>query len=383
MRRADAALLATALADGRARALALFDDLRRAVPGLLLSLDPHVNPPLWELGHLAWFEERWIARNPGRALGVDCDPEVPLAPSLLAGADALYDSSRVPHDSRWTLPLPGAAGTLDYLAAVRERTEALLREAGSGDAPLYFFRLALFHEDMHREAWHMTAQYLGLPVAPPPAPCAAAVAGEWRVPGGVRRVGLEPGAGFAFDNELGAHEVAIAPFTIDRAAVPWRRVLEFVEAGGYEDRRHWSEAGWAWRSALGLRGPRQPASSLDPDRPAVHLSAHEAEAWCRWAGRRLPTEAEWEHAALLAAERREPFHWGEVWEWTASDFGPYPGFRPHPYRNYSQPWFGPAHRVLRGGSCAAEPRMRHPRYRNFFAPERRDPFAGLRSVALD
>lgn len=398
MRRADAALLAAALDAGRSRTLALFEGLRRALPSLALPLDARVNPPLWELGHLGWFEERWIARNPERARGAAGDPDAPLAPSLLAGADSLYDSSRVPHDSRWSLPLPDAVATLAYLHAVRERTRALLRTAGAGDAALYCFRLALFHEDMHREAWHMTARHLGLPLGAAPAPSAASVQGEWQVPGGVCRIGVEQDAGFAFDNELGAHAVELAPFAIDRAALPWRRYLAFVEAGGYAERRHWSDAGWAWRSGLDLDAPAHLARSPDGgwqerrgdgwrplalDRPALHLSAHEAEAWCRWAGRRLPTEAEWEHAAVLAAACGEPYHHGEVWEWTASDFAPYPGFAPHPYRDYSQPWFGASHRVLRGGSCAAEPRMKHPRYRNFFAPERNDAYAGLRSVAPD
>lgn len=398
IRQADAAVLAAALADGRARTLAQFGDLQRALPGLAVPVDARVNPPLWELGHLGWFEERWIARNAERARGVACDPDAPLGASLLDGADRLYDSSRVPHDTRWALPLPDADATLAYLAGVRQGTLALLRQSGLDDAALYAFRLVLFHEDMHREASHMTHQQLDIAVAPAPAPRAAEVEGEWRVPGGRRRVGVDArAAGFAFDNELGAHEVVLAPFGIDRAALSWRRYLEFVDAGGYLDARCWSDAGWAWRLAVDLRGPRHAVRTpagwqqrrcgrwqpLELDRPAVHLSAHEAEAWCRWAGRRLPTEFEWEHAALLAAEQGEPFHRGEVWEWTASDFTPYPGFVPHPYRDYSRPWFGPGHRVLRGGSSAAEPRLRHPRYRNFFAPERTDAFAGLRSVALD
>ena len=113
-----------------------------------------------------------------------------------------------------------------------------------------------------------------------------------------------------------------------------------------------------------------------PDDAAVHLTAHEAEAWCRWAGRRLPTEAEWECTALT-----EPgFRWGQVWEWTATAFEPYPDFTPHPYRDYSAPWFG-SRRVLRGACPATSPALAHPKYRNFFEPQRSDVFAGFRSCA--
>lgn len=377
MRRADAALLEAALADGRARTLALFAQLRAALPTLQLPLDPLVNPPLWELGHLAWFEERWIARNPERARGAGADPEAPLALSLLDGADQLYDSSRVPHDSRWSLPLPALDATLAYLAAVRESSQAVLREAGRDDAALYFFRLALFHEDMHREAWRMLAWHLDLAIAAAPAPRAAGVGGDWAVPGGVRRLGSDAAEGFAFDNELAAHTAEIAPFVIDRAPVTWRRYLAGVAAGGCALPGHLRQAEGGWQERRRGRW-----LALELDAPAMHVSAHEAQAWCRWAGRRLPTEAEWEHAALQAQDTGEGFAWGEVWEWTASTFAPYAGFAPHPYRDYSQPWFGGAHRVLRGGSCASEPRMKHPRYRNFFLPGRRDVHAGFRSVSL-
>jgi gamma-glutamyl hercynylcysteine S-oxide synthase len=156
--------------------------------------------------------------------------------------------------------------------------------------------------------------------------------------------------------------------------VSWARFMKFVRARGYEQRRWWTDEGWAWLMQSGARAPQPGASELA--HAATHLSAHEAEAWCRWAGRRLPTEAEWECAALVAPD----FSWGQVWEWTASAFLPYPGFRAHPYADYSAPWFG-SRRVLRGASTATSPSLAHPRYRNFFEPQRSDVFTGFRTCA--
>lgn len=399
MRHAAAAALEAALTDGRTRLLALFEGLRAALGprGLRIARDAAVNLPLWELGHVGWFEEVWVSRNTDRARGVEGDPLAPRTASLLEGADAFYDSSAVAHATRWRLALPDVDATRDYLDAVRASTLALLRDSASSDRALYFFRLALFHEAMHCEAWHFMAQRLGLDPGPAtrrPGPrTRPAATGDWRVPAGRRRIGTTA-PGFAFDNELGAHEVDLEAFAIDRAPVAWAAFLPFVEAGGYADPAAWTPAGRDWLRRGGATAPahlRRGAHGwecesfgrwrpLDPDAPACHLTTHEAEAWCRWAGRRLPTEAEWETAATLATPA-DGFDWGEVWEWTASAFAPYAGFAPHPYRDYSQPWFD-GRRVLRGGSFATAPWMRHPRYRNFFPEERNDVFAGFRSCAL-
>ncbi len=385
--------LAQALRASRADTLSTFDAYRRALPGLTVPVRPELNPPLWELGHVGWFQEYWIARNPQRRLGAAADPDAPRASGVRADADALYHSSRVAHDSRWSLPLPGAEATRADLAAQLDATLALLAEAGDdGDEALYFFRLALFHEDMHHEAALYMAQGLGVPIgdtrgqpAPLPAPPAALA-----FDGGAWRLGHD-GDGFAFDNELGAHDVALAPFTIDAQVLRWTEFLPFVDAGGYAQPRWWSDAGARWLRGSGAQAPRFLRRAgrgwhqwrhgrwidLDPALPACHLTLHEAQAWCAWAGRRLPTEAEWERAAL---ERPESLRWGDVWEWTASAFAPYPGFVPHPYRDYSAPWFD-GRPVLRGASFATQPRLRHPRYRNYFTAERNDVFAGLRSCA--
>jgi EgtB-related family protein len=198
-----------------------------------------------------------------------------------------------------------------------------------------------------------------------------------------------PGPGFAFDNELQRQQVTLAPYAIDAQVCRWAEFLPFVESGAYGDDRLWSTAGRAWRGEraapryLRREGPtwlqRRAArwQPLDRAEPAMHLSFHEAEAWCRWAGRRLPGEAEWEHAALT---QPVAFVWGQAWEWTASPFAPYPGFTAHPYRDYSQPWFD-GRPVLRGASVFTQPRLRHPKYRNYFTADRNDIAAGFRSCA--
>lgn len=389
----DAAVLAAALQASRADTLAHFARLRAALPGLQVPPWPTLNPPLWELGHIGWFQEAWLARNPQRDAGAAADPLAPRAAPLRPGADALYDSSAVPHAGRWALPLPDAEATLADLAAQLRQTLALLDAAGNDDATLYFFRLALAHEDMHHEAGLYMAQALGIavddarwqaPRLPDPSAPLAFDAGPWLLG--------SSGPGFAFDNELGAHQVDLPATRIDAQVLRWAEFLPFAEAGGYADARLWTEAGNTWRHTTGATAPlhlRQVDRAwqqwrhgrwqpLDLVEPACHLTAHEAAAWCRWAGRRLPTEAEWERAAVIGGTG---LRWGDVWEWTASAFAPFPDFVAHPYRDYSQPWFD-GRPVLRGGSFLTQPRMKHPRYRNFFPAHRHDVPAGFRSCAL-
>ena len=409
--------LREALRESRRDTLATFSAYQRALPDLSVLQQAELNPPLWELGHIGWFQEYWIGRNPERDAGDRADPDVPRRAPLRADADLLYDSSHVPHDTRWSLPLPDATATCEDLGAQLAQSLHILAELDeSKDDALYFHRLTLLHEDMHHEAALYMAQSLGIAIADPrwqPRPLPAP-AGELPFAAARWQLGSDQPRGFAFDNEVGSFDADTPAYRIDAQVVRWADYLPFVEAGGYGQRQFWSDAGWAWRMAEqvrmapqapnGSQGPQGPHAAQGPQAPrylrraagegwqcwrdghwlaldlrqaARHLTLHEAQAWCRWAGRRLPTEAEWERAALT---RPETFAWGEVWEWTASEFQPFAGFRPHPYRDYSAPWFD-GRPVLRGASFMTQPRMRHPRYRNFFQPHRSDVPAGFRSCA--
>lgn len=225
-------VLAAALADSRARTLALLDTQAAALGETLpVPYSPQLNPPLWEAGHVGWFQDWWIARNRQRDRGPDCEPDHARPPGRLAGADALYDSSRVAHSRRWHLPLPDLAATRAYLAAGLEETLALLAQSPETDAALYFYRLALFHEDMHGEAGIYMAQALDIPLpngsGPEPARLPETVA--LALPAQAWSLGWS-GPGFAFDNELAAHPVAVDAFEIDSQPVSWRRYLACVEA---------------------------------------------------------------------------------------------------------------------------------------------------------
>ncbi|HEU0200477.1 MAG TPA: selenoneine synthase SenA [Burkholderiaceae bacterium] len=386
--------LRAALVEARQYTRALVDDLdddQWRVPLL-----PIVNPFLWEVGHVGWFMEHWCLRW----RGADRTP----GPSILAHADRWYDSSRVAHDTRWSLDLPSRAATLDYLDAVLAATLDALERADETDAALYFFRLALYHEDMHGEAFAYMRHTLGYP-----APANKWAANKWGqtpffeaaadvdVAGGEFEIGaLPPGkgaSGFVFDNEKWAHPHTLRPFRIAARPVSNGEYLRFVEDGGYARTDLWSGAGKAWLDATRRGGPRdwrkdertdgswlerhydawQP---LMPQYPVQHVAAFEAEAYCAWAGRRLPTEAEWEAAALATAIVP-----AGVWEWTASPFVPYPGFSADPYADYSAPWFH-THRVLRGASFATPARIVHPKFRNFYLPGRDDVFVGFRTCAV-
>jgi len=368
--------LAHALHSARSDTLSLFAALQSTLGHTLqVPQQATLNPPLWELGHIGWFQEYWLARNPQWRLGDRADPDVARGVPLRDDADRLYNSSQVPHDSRWQLPLPDADATRSDLARHLESSLQRLQTVDAGDdEAMYFFRLALLHEDMHHEAGLYMARALDLDDADlrwqqQPEPGAR---DELEFDSASHCLG-QTGPGFAFDNECAAHEVAVPAFRIDRRVVTWRDYLPFVESGTSSVPRYLRRDGSTW-----LQRRHRRWQPLDLDHAACHLSGFEARAWCDWAGRRLPTEAEWERAAESEPQR---FAWGQVWEWTASPFAPYPGFRPHPYRDYSAPWFD-GRPVLRGASHLTQPRMRHLRYRNYFTPDRSDVVAGFRSCAL-
>lgn len=336
--------LISELRAARKRLRAVADDLageREFGPKLAI-----VNPPRWEVGHVAWFQEFWCLRGGSEERA-----------SILPNADRLYNSATVPHATRWDLPLPSFADTLAYREEVSER---LISKVAKGDADPYFVRLAVRHEEMHAEAFHYTRQtlgYSGLDQA-----LLKGKDGDEAYPGGVFRLGATPGEGdFAFDNEKWSHPVVLEPFRMARRPVTNGEFLAFVEAGG--------EAPLYWKEGKVRRFDRW--IDLPLDEPVRHISWHQANAYCRFAGRRLPTEAEWEFASPAPAG---------VWEWTASPFLPYPGFVRDPYKEYSEPWFG-THKVLRGASFATPPGVRYRTFRNFYTPERADIFAGLRTCA--
>ena len=379
--------LADALRDARGRTLAFtldLDDTQWRPPPR-----PGVNPVAWELAHIAWFAEFWVLRGPHT---VDRNDRVNARrPARLAGPDSLFDSGRLAHADRWSALLPDRATLTQRLGAQLEACLSALPDSDDDDA-LYHHRLALFHEDMHGEAFAWLRAALGYR----PAPGLVLPSGPERAPLPVpavrTRLGAAGGPGFAFDNEAPGCVVDIAAFEIDAAPVRAGAFLAFVTAGGYDDARWWPGEAGRWRAAQQAGHParwRRAADgqwqtrwfdrclALDPDQPAIHLTAWEAEAFARWAGRRLPSAAEWEHAAAS----QPGFCWGHsVWEWTGSPFLPYPGFQPGPYRDYSAPWFGD-HRELRGGAFATHDRLHDPRYRNFFQPHRHDVFAGFRTAA--
>jgi formylglycine-generating enzyme required for sulfatase activity len=367
-------ILAAALRDSRTRTLALLDAYAAHLgAGLTVPYSTQLNPPLWEVGHVGWFQDYWIARSRQRALGIGCAPDHERPDGRLPGADALYNSSNVAHATRWHLPLPDLAATRAYLAeGLAETLELLAREAETPES-LYFYRLALFHEDMHAEAATYMAQALDLPLpaALRPVERDLPAASDIALPATAWRLGYE-GAGFAFDNELVAHDVRLDAFAIDSVAVSWRRFIPALEAGAVAMPRYLRHENGAWRA---LRFGAWQALNLDA--AAVHLTWNEAQAWCAWAGRRLPTEAEWEYAAMTVPA----FEWGDAWEWTTSRFAPFAGFVAHPYRDYSRFGFEEHRYVLRGASGATSPRMAHPRYRNYFTVERNDIHGGFRSCA--
>jgi iron(II)-dependent oxidoreductase len=367
------------LAQARTRLRALIDCLPTG--GWLGPRAEHLNPPLWEYGHIVWFQERWCLR---------ARPDGSFAPSLLAGADALYDSSSVPHDTRWDLPLLEPAAINDYATRVDEAVATRLR-SGLSNELAYFAELSLYHELMHIEAWWMAFQDMGY--APPRWPEIACDPSALRLAfaEGEVALGSEPDAGFIFDNEKWRHAMSVPAFDIDANPVSETAFAEFVEAGGYQRKAGWSDEGWAWRQATGAYHPvywRQGNGGwqvrrfdrwlpLNSDSPMLHVNRYEAEACAAWMGRQLPTAAQWLRAAV-----HPDFRWGHAWEWLRDPFAPYPGFAPDPYREYSQPWFF-THGELRGGGPVTDVSFKRPGFRNFYLPHRRDPFAGFRTASPD
>jgi iron(II)-dependent oxidoreductase len=392
-----------------------------------------MSPIAWDLGHIAGFEDLWLVQT---AFG-----RRPLRAEL----GAVYDPFAAPRNERGALPyLPGEEA-LRHMQRVRERTLDLLEGADVGESggPLlahgFVYEMVLRHEQQHSETILQTLQIMTAERYEPPArrsvPPAEPITGEMAlVPGGPFEMGA-PARGFAYDNERPRHACDTAAFLIDRVPVTNGELIEFIEDAGYGRPELWRPEGWTWREREDVQLPRYWARrdggyvvrwfgderAVDPSLPVCHVSWHEADAYARWAGKRLPTEAEWEKAAAWDPSRGDSrtHPWGEspasdrlanldqlafgcapsgayaagespcgmrqaageVWEWTASAFDPYRGFRAFPYSEYSEEFFGGPYRVLRGGSWATQPDAVSNTFRNWDHPERRQIFAGFRCAA--
>jgi gamma-glutamyl hercynylcysteine S-oxide synthase len=404
MRHAGRELLSLALMDARNHSLNLLSHFERAMAEGKLHIPhrPEFELPVWLAGNIAWLAEYWIGRNPQRGLGPSCPVDAIRLASIEPMADRWFNPSLTSHAGRWEIALPEFEAVRAYLLETLESTLELLERTPEDDESLYFFRAALFHEDMRCEQLVVLAQALGLPLK-----LALPVGVQPRepvlVPAQRWLLGAHPG-GFVFDVEKWAHEIDVPDFEIDAQPVTWGQFTEFVDDGGYDNPSHWQPHGWEWleREAGqdGRRGPRHveqigsasgavmqmlfgKSARMASSQSAMHVSWWEADAWARWAGRRLPTEVEWELAAHTAARRG--FRWGDVREWTASTLRPWPGFAPDVWTQHtpleSQLLFGRA-RVQRGASFAARSRMKHPKFRGFALPQRDDAFVGFRTCSL-
>lgn len=429
-------VIARDLLEARNRTLQLLSPLTDEE--LRAQHDPLMSPILWDLGHIAHFEELWLTRN------LDGPIEFVEMPGL-------FNPFEHPRSERGSLALPDIVHCQAIMAEIRERVLERLANADFDSAnPLlrngYVYRMVLQHEYQHNETILQTLQLkraspysplkrFGLP-APTPETLEAGRGNMARFPGGPVLIGTTDRSA-AYDNERGQHRVYLAPFWIDVNPVTNGDFEAFIAAGGYSNREYWSDAGWDWVTESGATAPKYwtPGSrgwithSMDhigpvvPSLPVCHVCYHEAEAFARFAGKRLPTESEWEAAASWDPESgtKRAFPWGEepvtkdlanvdqlsfgtapvgsyprnlspigcygmigdVWEWTASDFLPYPGFESFPYKEYSEAFFGSDYKVLRGGSWATRPGAIRNTFRNWDYPIRRQIFSGFRCARDD
>ena len=388
-----------------------------------------LSPMIWDLGHIGNFEDLWLSQ------------ELAGLEAVEKGYERMFDATLNPRAERAALPLPRGEALFGYLAAVRDRALALLAGPRRGlrsdlTAEGLVYELVAEHEEQHQETLLQAMQLLEAPCYTPAQrrrlPRGNGARPDMvRIPAGEFLMGAAP-TGFSYDNEKPRHSIAVEEFEIDRFPVSQGEYLIFVESGGYRRRELWSADGWAWCREAGVSAPLNwfrseegwrsrfmdqelPLPSADP---VVHICYWEAEAYARSVGKRLPTEAEWEKAALWdpLAEAARTYPWGEeppsarranldqlafrpasrgaypdgrsaygveqmlgdVWEWTSSDFSAYPGFEAFPYPEYSKIFFGPDYKVLRGGSWATRPAVARGTFRNWDYPIRRQIFAGLR-----
>ena len=412
---------AVELLRARRRSIALTDAVDDG--DLVMQHSPLMSPLVWDLAHIGNQEELWLVRDVGGRDPVRID------------IDKFYDAFKHPRADRPSLPLLGPKEARAYVGTVRDKVLDILDTVPLEGRRLveqgFAFGMIVQHEQQHDETMLATHQLRGgeaVLTAPSPPDAEVGVYGEVLVPGGRFTMGTSTER-WALDNERPAHDVDVAPFFIDAAPVTNARYGEFVDDGGYLDRRWWSAAGWRHRVDAGLERPMHwhgdgtrthfgHRAPLEPDAPVVHVCYFEAEAFARWAGKRLPTEAEWEKAARLdpVTGRSRRYPWGDadpgerhanlgqrhlrpapvgaypdgasplgvhqligdVWEWTATDFHGYPGFVAFPYREYSEVFFGSTYKVLRGGSFGTDASACRGTFRNWDLPIRRQIFCGFR-----
>ncbi|HZN96880.1 MAG TPA: ergothioneine biosynthesis protein EgtB [Gemmatimonadales bacterium] len=421
--------IAKSLEEARARTFLLLEPL--SDEELRTQHDPLMSPILWDLGHIAHFEELWLTHN------LDGPIEFVEMPGL-------FNPFEHPRSERGTLPLPDLVHCSEVMAEIRRRVLDRLSQADLDSSnPLlrdgYVYQMVLQHEYQHNETILQTLQLKqGAPYRPsrrfeiPPARTAGGESHPMTLfPGGVVEIGSDDRSA-AYDNERSRHPALLEPFWIDVNPVTNGEFERFIEAGGYRTREYWSDAGWAWLQESGAQAPKywtrldgtwiarsmDRSGPVEPDHPVSHVCYYEAEAYARFAGKRLPTELEWEAAASWdpATGSKRTYPWGEelptpdlanldqlsfgtaplgayplnvspigcygmlgdVWEWTSSDFQPYPGFESFPYQEYSEVFFGSAYKVLRGGSWATRPGAVRNTFRNWDFPIRRQIFSGFR-----
>ena len=358
--------------EGLIRAHAL-DETRRATLALVARLDddvmhrpldPIMSPLVWDLAHIAAYEDLWAVHRLGGG---------PLLHEDLA---ATYDAFETPRAARGRIELLDRAQALRYLEDVRKRTLDVLDWAG----PSELHELVMFHELQHTETMRQALFLGGQPGGEPEMLPSLDSDPNWiEFDAGEFEMGAVADGRFVYDNERPRHRVTTKAFAIQSFPVTSATFLSFAEGGGYEYRPWWSEEGWAWKQCYDITHPGGWAGGPPSDlgAPVQHVSWFEADAFARSQGARLPTEAEWERAATWDQGRALQAI-GAVWEWTASDFSGYPGFRPYPYREYSEVFFDKGYKVLRGGSWAASPLVATRTFRNWDLPERRQIFSGLR-----
>ncbi len=329
-----------------------------------------LNPPHWEFGHISWFHEFWVHRS-----GLEANQ------SWLSNADGLFNSSLVSHRSRWELQIPDLDTLFTYNQATFERTADLLGRP-LGNEQLYFITLSIFHQDMHNEAFAYMWQTLGYPQpfipnhqsTHPQIP-----ARDLAFSGQTRQFGSQLEEGFIFDNEKWAHPIQLEPFSIASHPVTNGEYLEFLQSQANQSEA-WTPLYWKQDAGQWYERYFNQWQILQENNPVRHIRYDQAQRYCEWRHRRLPTEYE---LTVLYSSEANTYQSSGLWEWSSSVFQPFPGFTEDPYRDYSRPWFDGRHQVLKGWSAYTPERLHRAAFRNFYQPQRADIFCGFRTCSIE